>query len=721
MSFAACFKLSSYCLVAAAFLAVAGTGALNPVLLALFGSTFAASWFIDTAQLRRRFPAWVRWCIALIYLPIIGLDYLLLSRSVIACALHLLFFTTGFRLLTRAADRDWLHVHLLSAGALLAAAVLPPAPLFLPCLLLFLVSALSSLILYEMKKSSAAVLRAGTIRPVVVPRAMRETGLELFAGFPAGRLAALVAAWTLMILALAIPLFLLLPRVPLAVGHFTIPSARLTSGFSEKVELGGIGSIQKSGRKVMKVRMDTPPDRLPPDLKWRGMVLDRFDGRTWSHSRSTRSRIPTQGGYFKLRQTIEGPDVLVQTVFLEPIDSEVVFGIHKVLAVSGELGWLERDVSDTIYARLPKGGTTRYSVVSDLTRHDPKEVGSFSDPVPREIAECCLEVPRGGDRRVAELARGVTSAAHSPYEKSRALELHLRAAYRYSLEIGAPSAGTDPLAGFLFETRRGHCEYFAAAMAVMLRHLGIPSRLVNGFRAGVYNALSDHWTVRQSDAHSWVEAYLSPYGWVEFDPTPSLPEAKRSAFLGQAATIVGALDFWWSADVVHYDFRRQVRFAEVSGSWLRDSQQVAWNHTLQAGRRIWNRAAGWQPGRWTGARAGAFIAIGVLVFLITAFLVMRGAGSGRRIILSLVHIAFGQDQEAAVSGFYTQALDLLQRRGWVRGKSQTPLEFSRDLADEPFGETLATLTTIYNRNRFGRTAKLGDLARARSLLRALRQ
>jgi hypothetical protein len=408
--------------------------------------------------------------------------------------------------------------------------------------------------------------------------------------------------------------------------------------------------------------------------------------------------------------------VLVQTVFLEPMTTDVVFGIHKVLAVSSELGLLERDAADTVYANTVKAGTIRYSVVSDLARPDPREIGSSSGPLPREIAECCLEIPPG-DNRVAELARRVMSEAHSAYEKARALENHLRSAYRYSLELEETPDSADPLAGFLFETRRGHCVYFATAMAVMLRHAGIPARLVTGFRAGEYHRLSDHWTVRQSDAHTWVEAYFVPSGWVEFEPTPSQPGPLQPAFLMKTAMIADALDFWWSANVVHYDFRRQALFVGSLGSWLRSFQQAAWDHARQSGDRMRNLADGW---RASGVRTGVLVVISAGILLTALFLLLWGAGLRRRFVHGLVRYSFKQDQEDAISGYYAEALALLQRRGWVRRKDQTPLEFALDLAREPFGETLASLTAIYNRNRFGRTPHVGDLARARALLFALR-
>jgi len=107
------------------------------------------------------------------------------------------------------------------------------------------------------------------------------------------------------------------------------------------------------------------------------------------------------------------------------------------------------------------------------------------------------------------------------------LQEYLRDHYRYTLHLPA-TVQKDPLANFLFERKEGHCEYFASAMAVMLRGLGIPARVVNGFRGGEFNDLSGQYLVRARDAHSWVEAYFPRHGWVSFDPTPasSLPLSK---------------------------------------------------------------------------------------------------------------------------------------------------------------------------------------------------
>src|SRR5205807_8220642 len=133
-----------------------------------------------------------------------------------------------------------------------------------------------------------------------------------------------------------------------------------------------------------------------------------------------------------------------------------------------------------------------------------------------------LELPANLDPRIAELAQNIIqrSGGRNGYEAARAIESHLRDHYGYSLDLKA--GGRDPLADFLFNVRAGHCEYFSTAMAVMLRTHGVAARVVNGFLPGEYNDAASAFTVRQSDAHSWVEVYFpETNSWVTFDPTPA--------------------------------------------------------------------------------------------------------------------------------------------------------------------------------------------------------
>ena len=119
----------------------------------------------------------------------------------------------------------------------------------------------------------------------------------------------------------------------------------------------------------------------------------------------------------------------------------------------------------------------------------------------------------------------------------------------------------DPLAHFLFERKAGHCEYFASAMAVMLRSLGIPSRVVTGFQSGIYNPLNGWQVIRASDAHSWVEAYLPRRGWATFDPTPPDPNAVQTGLGTKLAMYMDAAETFWQEWVLNYDLEHQLVLA----------------------------------------------------------------------------------------------------------------------------------------------------------------
>jgi hypothetical protein len=325
------------------------------------------------------------------------------------------------------------------------------------------------------------------------------------------------------------------------------------------------------------------------------------------------------------------------------------------------------------------------------------------------------------DERIAALAYSVAAVARTPFEKALALEDHLRKEYGYSLDLSGTPDHPDPLAMFLFDVRRGHCEYFASAMTIMLRQLGIPARMVNGFRTGTYNGFSGHWTVRQRDAHSWVEAWFPPYGWVEFDPTPAEP-GPRAPAIGTAITdLWDAFDFWWTDAVVNYDIRKQSSLIQSGRMSLEGIQKAALMFMQDAGQAIVSRLGGLRPDRWMlslpAILTGLFGAA-----LLTLVLVFRyHPAHMRRIARTLKGVRRNEDKRAAIVGFYEEALEVLRRRGWRREKNQTPREFALEYASEPFGHALIALTAIYHRVRFGQIAEEGDMARVRDLLRSLRR
>jgi hypothetical protein len=171
-----------------------------------------------------------------------------------------------------------------------------------------------------------------------------------------------------------------------------------------------------------------------------------------------------------------------------------------------------------------------------------------------------LTLPDDVSERVVDLARRWTAGASTDAEKAKRIETHLRREYRYDLE--SPSgAAKNPLEDFLFKSKRGHCEFYSTAMAVLLRTQGVPTRNVTGFIGGTYNRFGRYYAVRQGDAHSWVEVNLQGRGWTRFDPTPPSDAAPRGDITGILAfmrDLVEATAQRWNRNVVGYDLKQQV-------------------------------------------------------------------------------------------------------------------------------------------------------------------
>jgi transglutaminase-like putative cysteine protease len=515
----------------------------------------------------------------------------------------------------------------------------------------------------------------------------------------------------------AVPLFFLLPRVAPGVYSRRSDRTQLVSGFSDRVELGEIGTIKRSAARVMRVRLDKPPAEISSELKWRGIALDRYDGRSWTRSdaakpaqRATNGR----GGWtFRLEDTAHSGDLLLQTFHLEPMATDVVFAGHRALAVS-DIRFLQRDAGGSLFTTPHAFERLRYSVVSDRTRPDPRRIVLRPDLIPEEMKKCCLQLPRM-DPRIGMLAKQVARGIENPFGQAQALESHLRSAYAYSLRLEAPAAGADPLAAFLFEVKSGHCEYFASAMTILLRHLGIPSRLVNGFRLGEYNSLADDWTVRQYDAHSWVEAYLPPYGWIEFDPTPAEVRPPRSTISRVMANLMDALDMWWSEEVINYDRRKQNQFKRDLRSVLAGFQASVKDMIALVFEDVSSRLQ--HP--WT--RSPALVVLlavcaGVILILVRyrhLFERLLNAGRAHR-------AARAGNVRVLATGFYSEALSALKAHGVQWTRDQTPSELARSLEEHPAEAPFRALTEMYNRIRFGGLFNPDDKRQARVLLRELR-
>jgi len=714
MNFARYFRASSYCLIASGFAALAATGALDVISILLFSMILAGSWFVNTDRLRQRTPSWAFNSLALAFLCFFALDYGFLSRAFLPAVLHLLMLAAAVKLLTLSKDRDYLQLYCISFAEVLAASALTVSAAFILCFVAFLFSGVSTLMLFEMRRSNARLRNEARVMPLVAQPELQGTGLELFAPFPARLVSATSIGITLLILLGAIPLFFLLPRATLGWHRQPSGETQFLSGFSDRVELGQIGAIKLSDAVVMRVKTDKSPAELPAGLKWRGLALEYYDGRAWSRSDTAPHPIPVQGLFYKLEDSAQGTDWMHQTFFVESLSTNVVFAARKALAISRDVGALHRDSGENLFAAQHLQKKLRYSAVSDLIRPDPARIFDQA-PIPPGIRNTCLQLP-ALDPRIADLANRITQRAASRYAKARALEDYVRSHYAYSLTLRGTPKSRDPLAMFLFDVREGHCEYFASAMTVMLRQIGIPARLVNGFHIGEYNRIGRSWIVRRYHAHSWVEAYFPPYGWTEFDPTPMEPQQPQSAFLHLISNLTDAVDLWWWEGVVNYDSSQQYRvvrslFARVDGFERRAG--ALWAFLREKGRTEIGRfsSPGFASavlGKWPLWAPGLALA---------SFLLIKPL---RRRLTGLAKRAWRRgDARAVAASFYEEALSLLRAQGLNRARGQTPLEFAQALAPHPAGKFFLDLTRMYNAVRFGPPGARFSHSEADFLLRSL--
>ena len=366
-----------------------------------------------------------------------------------------------------------------------------------------------------------------------------------------------------------VPLVLILALlVPSLVDGIDRPPAQLADGgddggragpywgFADRMDTSARGEL--GDQEVMRVWADRP------DF-WRGQTFDRWDGRYWTAGDTTtvplggeNPMIPLPGaGDVGVSATSLPVVTSSQTYELVWAGTDVIFAAYRpVELVSAQWSWSRISDGSIVSDWMPAGSvyqveSERVAVTPDLLRdHDPARVD-----LPPVIAERFLDDGAATDR-VRALAEEITAAAPTTYDKIRSLEAWMGDNIEYDRDIPVPPEGADAVEQLLFVDRAGFCEQIGSALTMMMRSLGVPSRLAVGYVTGE-KVGDDEYLVRAEDAHAWVEIWFPGLGWQGFDPTASVPLAGEAApndagipwtAIGLAAgalVLVVAGQWWW--------------------------------------------------------------------------------------------------------------------------------------------------------------------------------
>jgi len=352
--------------------------------------------------------------------------------------------------------------------------------------------------------------------------------------------------------------FFAFPRLSwnLAARRSTLSLGGGVAGLGDRVRLGGSGELKSNPRIVFRAELKPDPGLENLGAYWVAYRFDSFDGVEW--------RGQAQPGRAMQRLTVGPPGThgVSQTIELLP-----AYGSRTAVALDRPVQFFMATAYLPAYsmrtALVPVGDeSARFDGSASGFRYHAYSVTETGGVQPDSATrQRRLELPGHLDPRIPVLARELAGNSSDPAQVARRLERGLLQRYRYTLEL--PGAVADPLADFLFQRRAGHCEDFATALAVLLRTLGIPTRVVTGFYGG--ERIANEYAVRAGDAHAWVEADV-PGRTLRLDATP--PQNRSAASTTLLSWFLGAyetLEVRWLNSVVDYSFADQVTLLQGVG------------------------------------------------------------------------------------------------------------------------------------------------------------
>lgn len=642
----------------------------------------------------RTFPMYMRTPLGVIAAGLFTVDYLYYSRGVLITIAHLVVMTSAIYLVTSRTLVDWLW--LLVQGVVLLSAA--GAATFEVPFLLYAIAFMTAAVFFA---RSALMWQAsqGPWRLTVTWSApLRRRSLT----FAASAVAVMFLSGALI--------YALFPRMkPLGLTEpFIMPGTPVT-GFSSEVSLGsGVGNILQNDTLAFraKVSIEGSIGESTVPLYWRGTALVKWTGDGW---RRQPPGMESDSDYIMMPLPLRiqargramralGRVAVEQDITLERLSTDALFALPGVRRFDSPVTSAVRfDIRTGEVAKA--GGAVTGPYIYTVTSYPAFPTGDlaaargFGYLGPDRHMQMAVETD-AIPPRVVELAQRIAGTLPTAYDRAVAIKDYLQSSCEYSTEMVPPAAGQTALESFLFDTRRGHCEYFATALALMLRAVDVPTRVVNGFLGGEYNHVGDYYSVLQSNAHSWTEVYFNGRGWYTFDATPEGVGGTERAGRGWLRSVVDFLRYKWLGSVAGYNSETQQTLYNVLGLTLRPVAKPIGKgydfirHAVHHGR----------PGRRAAVMDFAAAALVSVLVLAAALLAVAAAGWLSR----LARAARGRVAARRYPHYYAIFLHALKRRGFVRRGDETPLELALRAAHAGAvaRDAAETIVQAYYRERF---------------------
>jgi transglutaminase-like putative cysteine protease len=623
------------------------------------------------------------------------------------------------KLFERKRNRDYVQMLLLSLLLMVAAGVISDSLPLAVLVVAYIALACYTAMVFTLKRGLDAVAEA-RLRTESGPLAPDRVAWNVVRDWPGGAIRRALAIAFLAIALAGAAMFLAAPRLSLGGQQSLRPSQTdAWTGVGTGITLGHKQHVYESDRVVMYVRFGDglPPRRLPVSaLYLKGRAFNRYDGSKWlkqphvRHAGGLAPPPPPEARRSEIRQAVRMRSSLLPTVF-------ATYPAPRAASAEGSCR-IQRDLEISLAPRGRTGGFVTYTAyfwpqpLTAAQRRYLREVHAADAWLGRRPSEWA---PAPATARVRQLAeqwcadlirpRAAEGGPRDRQDLAIADRIAQRLAERcrYSLAFEDADPTRDAVEDFLFRLRRGHCEYFASALAVMCRALGVRARVATGFRLGEFDDGRGRFIVRERNAHAWVEVFAPSTDWVIRDATPpGALAAARGSWWQRLNAWWEQMRLWWYEKVVSYDEQSRQHLSRRIAGWF---QWVSRAIRERAALVLRNVAR-----FFSGQQANAILAIGTLVVAVAlpvlAVWVIRRLPRGR-----------GRRREAPVPRpeFFAKLLSLLARKGLRAAPSQTPRELAAAAAETLHlpPDSMQELIALYYRIRWaGRDAAAEELAAA---------